>query len=175
MLSYFFGRVTQTFNRNLPSSPQLYLGLILLSMTILQSCGGSSTKSASTETNFDKLHANVFKHCKGCHGTGASDTAGGPDLRTQDKVHSNLVGKTVEGDYPDWETFAVNRADCMSIPLIDPKNSANSLVVAIFDDKVAADLSPCTVKSHVDDPQGIKISAANLSLLKTWIDDGAEK
>lgn len=126
------------------------------------------------QSRYDRLWNDVLNRCGACHGAGTSGTDGGPDMTTQDLFHSESVGKT-GNDYPDWRTFHTNRPECADIPFIDPGNAANSLVVAVLDDSVAAGLDPCVVKDHTEPPENIAVTAGTLSELEAWIDDGAPR
>ena len=146
--------------------------LSLASIITLNACGNddSSTTSAG-DADYTLLWTDVFAtRCGSCHGAGNTDTLSGPDMRTQDSFHSGMVSKKGT-DYPDWDTFQTNRADCLNVPFISPANPSQSLVVAIFDSTV----TPCTVKSHTEPPQSIAITSTQLTTLKNWITNGANR
>lgn len=152
----------------------LFCRLTLLSAIFLLSACGDDKKDEKTSTDasasFDSLWSVVFENrCGTCHGVQTnSDTLGGPDMASKDAMHTNLVSKS-GADYPDWDTFQINRADCQGYSFIKPGNASESLIVAIFDSSV----TPCTVKSHTQAPQNIAISATSLESLKSWINGGA--
>jgi hypothetical protein len=134
--------------------------------------GCDATDSTGGDSAFDALHSKLFNRCGSCHGSGSSDTAGGFDLTSQSKIRPQLVGKT-GSDYPDWQTFQVNREACLSYKFINAGNADESLVVAIFDTAVAATL--CEIKAHDEEPQSIDIADTTLADLKSWINDGAKE
>jgi len=146
--------------------------LILASIITFNACGNDdSTKTSTADADYTMLWNDVFAtRCGSCHGAGNTDTLGGPDMRTQDSFHSGMVSKK-GGDYPDWDTFQTNRADCLNVPFISPGNPSQSLVVAIFDSTV----TPCTVKSHTEPPQSIALAGTQLTTLKNWITNGANR
>jgi hypothetical protein len=150
-------------------------GFIAMVGVVLISCSSEDkSETAATLAPYDDLWTNVFsKQCGTCHGPGTdSKTAGGPDLRTSEKFYEQLVGKTGD-DYPDWDTYQKNRADCLSFNFIKASSAAESVVMAILDTSVSLD--GCTIKSHLDAPQSVSISDAYKTKLKTWINDGAKK
>lgn len=166
---------------------QQYLTLVVLGLSfLLTHCGGDSKDSAATSNSCDTSQAsvaaatyselwdNVFKsQCGSCHGPGTdTKTVGGPDMRTKDKFHSELVEKT-GNDYPEWDTYQKNRADCLDFNFIKSGSSKDSVVTAVLDDSIK--LSGCTIKSHIDAPQSVCLTASNKSKLKEWIDDGAKE
>ncbi len=146
--------------------------LILASIITFNACGNDdSTKNSTADADYTMLWTDVFAtRCGSCHGAGNTDTLGGPDMKTQDSFHSGMVSKK-GSDYPDWDTFQTNRADCLNVPFISPGNPSQSLVVAIFDSTV----TPCTVKSHTEPPQSIAITSTQLTTLKNWITNGANR
>ncbi|WP_141733652.1 hypothetical protein [Oligoflexus tunisiensis] len=159
----------------------LKVGLSLLFALGLSACGSdskeedaapcASANAVVAEATFDSLWTNVFSgRCGTCHGVNATGTLGGPDLRTQEAFHANLVGKTVN-DYPDWDQAQITLGGCLTTPLINAGKSSESLVVAVLD--ASAVSVGCTVKPHKDPPQSICISDGSLANLKKWIDNGA--
>jgi hypothetical protein len=132
----------------------------------------TTTTTTTTEATYDSLWNNVFAdRCGTCHGvTTKSETFGGPDMRTKDSFYANMINKKGT-DYPEWDTFQNNRADCLSFSFIAPGLPGKSLLVAVFDPASA----PCTVKSHTESPQSIPLSSEDLASLKTWITNGASK
>ena len=150
----------------------LYRVLALVAIIALNACGNDdSSKTSTGDADYATLWTDVFStRCGSCHGASNTDTLGGPDMRTQDAFHSGMVGKK-GSDYPDWDTFQNNRADCMNVPFISAGNPSQSLLVAIFDNSVA----PCTVKNHTEPPQSIALTSAQLTTLKTWITNGASR
>jgi hypothetical protein len=161
--------------KNLPSvvPPQsIYRLLALFAVLALNACGNDdSSKTSTGDANYNQLWTDVFStRCGSCHGASNTDTLGGPDMRTQDAFHSGMVGKK-GSDYPDWDTFQTNRADCLDVPFISAGNPSQSLLVAIFDNSVA----PCNVKSHTEPPQSIALTSTQLATLKNWITNGAAR
>jgi hypothetical protein len=146
--------------------------LILASIITFTACGNDdSTKTSTADADYKMLWTDVFAtRCGSCHGADNTDTLGGPDMRTQDSFHSGMVRKK-GSDYPDWRTFQTNRVDCLNVPFISPGNPTQSLVVAIFDSTV----TPCTVTSHTEPPQSINITSTQLTTLKNWITNGANR
>lgn len=154
------------------STPVFYRLLILASIFTFNACGNDDSANTSTgDADFNLLWSDVFAtRCGSCHGAGNTDTMGGPDMRTQDSFHSGMVSKKGT-DYPDWDTFQTNRADCLNVPFISPGSPSQSLVVAIFDSTV----TPCNVKSHTEPPQSIDLTSTQLTTLKNWITNGANR
>jgi len=162
--------------QNVTNNYALRLKLLCFAISIsanLISCGSSNdSKGTSSDANFQSLWTNTFEpRCGTCHGVSSNiDTVGGPDMRTQDAFHSGLVSKK-GSDYPNWETFQNLRADCLNYAFVSPGNPSQSLLVAIFDSSV----TPCTVKNHGEPPQSTSITSDQLTLLKTWITNGAAR
>lgn len=148
-------------------------GIFVMWLGLLSGCGNKDDKtgaSGDAEANYTSLWTNVFAdRCGTCHGVDTnSNTLKGPDMRTKEVFYSQLVGKK-GSDYNGWDTFQTNRVDCLGSYFIESGAASKSLVVAVLDSSVA----PCTVKSHLEPPQSISISATSLANLKTWIDKGA--
>lgn len=151
-----------------------YAVLSLFWLTL--SCGKEDEKKKEPETDatFAGLWNDVFANrCGTCHGVSSNiDTAGGPDMRTQDALHAGMLNKKGT-DYPNWDTFQTNRGACVDVPFINPGNPNQSLLVAIFDSSV----KPCSTNLliHTEPPQSIPMSAAQLASLKSWITSGAPR
>lgn len=144
----------------------------LMALVLVVGCGTDTKEDATTSAStYDKLWDSTFSRCGSCHGAGSSDTLGGPDLGSKSTFRDALVGKK-GSDYPDWQTFQVNRESCLAISFIAASDSARSLVVAIFDSAVASAL--CEVKAHDQAPQSVTMSDSTLATLKQWIDEGAQ-
>ncbi len=149
------------------------LSVISISFLFLIGCGDEKkTAEVTTATaDYASLWTNVFATCGGCHGvTSNSETLGGPDLRTKDGAYQALVG--VKGStYSAWDTFVKNRKACSAESFIAAGSAATSLVVAVLDSSL--DLGDCVVVNHVD-TRKVNVSAANLAVLKQWINAGAK-
>jgi hypothetical protein len=157
-------------------------GLSLVFILGLSACGSDKKEEDTSpcaaanaivaEASYASLWANVFSgRCGTCHGaTDNTGTLGGPDMRTKDAFHAQLVGKTVN-DYLDWNQAQITMKDCLDTPLINAGKSAQSMVVAVLDPSVNVG---CAVKAHREEPpQNVCISNGSLAALKKWIDNGA--
>jgi hypothetical protein len=157
------------------------VGLSLVFVLGLSACGSDKKEEDTSpcaaanaivaDATYASLWANVFSgRCGSCHGVADNTgTLGGPDMRTKEVFHRQLVGKTIR-NYDDWNQ-AQNNVKCLDTPLINAKNSAESLVVAVLDPTVLPD---CGVKPHRQaEPQNVCISNGSLAALKKWIDNGA--
>ncbi|MBC7660045.1 MAG: hypothetical protein H7249_10080 [Chitinophagaceae bacterium] len=158
-----------------------------LMMFFLMSCGSSSSSdtpgaasSCSSQAtvasaSYNELWTTVFApQCGACHGPGTnSGTVGGPDMRTADTFYTGLVGKK-GSDYSTWSTFAKNRESCLGLNLIATGAPEQSLVVGVLASTTTLP-GDCTVKSHIDVPQSVCITAPNLAKLKEWITAGASR
>lgn len=145
-----------------------------------EAVGCDATQAAVSSASYSELWTKVFStQCKACHGNAdAQGTEGGPDMTTADLFYSGLVGKKGT-DYNDWDTFQNNRVTsggggCGPSYFIEAGSASTSMVVAVLDP--ATTIAGCSpLKSHVEAPQNICITAGNLAKLKEWINAGASK
>jgi len=146
--------------------------LSLYAVLILNGCAKT--------TQYDDVWESSLKGCSlNCH---SPDGVGkgldkGPDMSTQDKFYSNVVGKTVGTDYPDWP--AVRVGTCDSVQLIKPGDANNSLVVAslvqsVSDSLAAANSCQTAYNIHVT-PENVTDNSQAWTDLVKWINDGAPK
>ena len=127
-------------------------------------------------TQYDDVWENHLKGCSlNCHSPDGTESSG-PDMSTQDKFYANVVGKTVDNDYPDWA--ATRTGDCNDVPLIKPGDADNSLVVASLIQSVAeamAAANNCTSAINIHTTNNITSTKASLIDLIEWINDGAKQ
>ncbi len=161
-------------NLTFPSTRMKFLG-VLLSVVWLNACGTETKETAANGTataDYASLWTQVFSRCGGCHGVSSNtETEGGPDLRTQAGAYSALVG--VKGSaYSSWTTFQRLRSECAGKAFIQAGSAKDSMVVAVLDSSVS--LGSCAVVNHQATGK-VNVSAANLAVLKQWIDAGAKQ
>lgn len=122
------------------------------------------TLSSLWEANFNTCGPN-------CHQP-AGSVPGGPDLSTQQQFHANLVGRR-PSEFPDW----LRTGNC-DVPLIDPGDPDNSLVVASLlqarqDALAARENCVTTYTIHVTNRVNLDGQTELVDAMRTWIERGA--
>jgi hypothetical protein len=146
----------------------------LLGSLFWSACGDEKAELKETPVatpDYASLWTNVLSRCGSCHGVSSNaQTLGGPDLRTQAGAYTALVGVKGSG-YPNWGTFQKLREKCLSKSFIEAGSANSSMVIAVLDTTVS--LGDCAVVDHQNTGK-VSVSAANVKVLKEWIDAGAK-
>jgi hypothetical protein len=140
--------------------------------------GGDSPPPPSVQPTFTSLWDNLFTGCGvNCHSPSASDfTNLGPDMSTKAGFYSNVVGKSVNVDYPLWATQ--KGGDCNDVNFITPNNAdestlAAALILSVSDTLAGNHNCVTAYNEHVVNKQSINDTALKNALI-TWINDGAK-
>ena len=139
----------------------------------LAGCSDSSDDSNITPT-YSSLWDSTFSSCGvNCHSPSAADgTENGPDLSSKGSFYANLIGKTVNKDYPDWA--AVKNGDCNDIPFIQPGDAAGSTVVTSLIESYSVNQTSCTSSYNLHVVEHVEITDSEIqNALVDWITEGA--
>jgi len=141
------------------------LGSVIFIVWFLSGC-------AETESKYDEVWDSSLSSCgPNCHSPDGI-AADGPDMSTQDKFYANVVGKTVNNDYPDWADS--RSGDCDDLQMIKVGDAANSsLVAGLVESVSSAQTCETAFSFHVG--ENVTSATEAFSDLVSWINDGAEK
>ncbi|MET0387611.1 MAG: hypothetical protein ABW321_16700 [Polyangiales bacterium] len=125
---------------------------------------------------FAQLYATTeFQKCKNCHAPGAQGRVDGTES-TQDWSSASAARASLQGNAAG---LIGNFEGCNGVPLVGP-TPEDSLLVAAFDETIRTNFAlaahpDCTGDAISDMTLKIggAISASTLTLLKSWVEDGA--
>ena len=127
---------------------------------------------------YSYLWDNKFSSCGlACHNTGASDgSQNGPDLSSKDKFYTNLVNRSVSGNYASWTGRTGN---CNAVKFIKPNDANNSTLAGSLISSVAdvlkANNGGCDTAFSFHEANHVTINDAELAKgLTDWINKGAQ-
>ncbi len=155
----------------------LALRLALCGSAALAGCVTTAASGGDPEPHFSSLYANYLSGCAQCHAPGAvgatSTTEKSLDFSTQAAAYASLSGKA--------NGLIGNQAGCDGVAFIVKDKPASSLLVATLDASTrnAFDLpgNPNCDNNAISDMTLPKLgkapSAAFLTALKTWVQNGA--
>ena len=149
-------------------------GVALVFGSILAGC--DSEDDATIEPTLSSLWEAELQNCAfACHEPTGTQALG-PDLSTQDQFHANLVGKTVNADYPDWR--ATRGGDCNDIPFIQPGEPSQSTALASLVEErhfALLDQQGCTTGFNLHAVENITFAEESpfIQAYVTWIEQGA--
>ncbi len=159
---------------------QQYRTLIIIcaSALLTTTFWGCAEVADKVEPTFASLWDKSFSGCGlNCHlpSPGVSDgTQNGPDLSSQEKFYSNLVNKTVNDDYPEWE----RGGDCNDVKFIAPGDANQSTVAASLIQSVSDTLGAsdnCATSFNLHEVGKATITNKDIqTALIDWINNGAE-
>lgn len=151
------------------------LWVSILALGLVRCGGDDSSTDGGAQTKFERIYTGLLDGCGDCHSVNPTDSllVGAPPMDSRNDF-INLVNQT-GADFPNWVHFQGTKANCLDIPFIKPGDSGESLLVAIFDSAVRADMDPCIPSNHIGPPY-LQTRATNmLPLLKEWINEGARR
>lgn len=142
---------------------------MILAMGLVPSCGDDSSSSPTFTRVWNEIYTD--KNCASCHsGTdGERDNGLGLDLTTQALAYTNTVGKTVG---------SLNSAsNCASLQFVKTSAATESVLYGSLDESAVAGFAEladgCEPNYSEHSANSVTLSAAQLSLLKSWINAGA--
>ena len=122
------------------------------------------------KTQYEEVWESSLSSCgTNCHEPGGT-AADGPDMSSSDKFYSNVVGKTVTTDYPNW----IKTSTCDDLKIIDAGSANNSSLVAALVQSVS-DSQNCTTAFSFHTGEQVTDTDKTWSELVNWINDGAPK
>ncbi len=146
----------------------------LLAAGLLAGCAPGGDDGDGVEATLDSLWEARLKGCGECHGPPPRLVDTGPDMTTQTAFLA--LRDSTPDDYPGWE-----RAGNCIIPLIDPENPGNSLVITSLIEEKSTQLvnkEGCTSAFSSHETLGETLHPTNdadlIDALTTWIADGAQ-
>ena len=153
-----------------------FLPVALSASALLSGCVTTDGAGGDAQPHFSSLYANYLNNCAQCHAPGAvgatSNTEKTLDFSTQSAAYNSLMGKA--------SGLSGNQQACNSVAFIVKDKPASSLLVASLDSatRSAFDLSsnPGCDTNAISDmafKTGKAPSAAFITALKTWIQNGA--
>lgn len=136
----------------------------------------TTTGSGDPEPHFSSLYADYLSNCRQCHAPGAvgatSTTEKSLDFSTQGAAYASLTGSA--------NGLSGNQQACNGVPFIAKGKPGSSLLLAVVDasTRSAFDLTgnPGCDTNAISDMAfkvGKAPSAAFITALKTWIQNGA--
>ncbi len=143
----------------------LAVGLVLAGCT-------DSSDDGGVKATYSSLWDSTFNSCGViCHSPAAANgTQNGPDLSSKSSFYANLVGKTVNNDYPNW----VKSGNCNDIPFIKPGDAAGSTVVASLIESYSINQTSCVSSYNLHVVENVEITDSQIqNALVQWINDGA--
>jgi hypothetical protein len=123
-------------------------------------CGGGHDEG----TSFSEVYTTIISsRCLPCHSVGTGATAGMLDMSTEATAYANLVGVKAEG-----------MGGCLTsgITRVVPGNAQMSLLFEKVESKLAQVNPPCGDPMPDD---ATTLDQAQVDLIQTWIDDGAQR
>jgi hypothetical protein len=127
--------------------------------TLTASCGGSSGGG----TRFSQVYSTIISsRCLPCHSVGTGATAGMLDMSSEQTAYSNLVGVKAKG---------VGGCSASGLTRVIPGSAQTSLLYEKVKSKLTQGNPPCG-DSMPDD--ATTLSQAQVDLIETWIDEGAQ-
>jgi hypothetical protein len=144
-----------------PNSRRLWaLGLL----AFIAGCSGSGGSGGSGGTSFSEVYSTIIgSRCVPCHSVGVGKISGMLDMSSEDTAYSNLVGVMAAG------------VSCGKSGLT--RVVAGSAQTSLLFDKVNSKL-PGHVNPACGDPMpddATVLTQAEVDLIATWINDGAQK
>ncbi len=135
---------------------------------------GCEATDDEVKPTYSSLWDNTFSSCGvNCHSPTSSDgTENGPDLSSKSSFYANLVGKSVNDDFPAWA--GVKSGDCNNIDFIAPGNASGSTVVTSLIESFSINQTSCTssFNLHVVNRATITDSKTQDAVVN-WINGGA--
>ncbi len=138
------------------------------SSAVLWACGGGSPVNDPGTTGFTQVYSTVIaKRCVPCHATG--DAGANPglfygklDMSTQQLAYANLVGVKAMG------------VSCVisGLTRVVPGSAQTSVLFGKVDAPLTMNPTPCG-DTMPDD--GTNLTQAEVTLIQTWIDQGANR
>ena len=135
---------------------------------------GGGGNGSGVQATYSNLWNSTFSSCGvNCHSPSAADgTENGPDLSSKGGFYANLVGKTVNKDYPDWANF--KNGNCNDIPFIQPGDAAGSTVVTSLIESYSVNQTSCTSSYNLHVVEHVEITDSEIqNALVDWITEGA--
>ena len=135
---------------------------------------GGGGNSGGVQATYSSLWDSTFNSCGvNCHSPAAADgTENGPDLSSKGGFYTNLVGKTVNKDYPNWANF--KNSNCNDIPFIKPGDAAGSTVVTSLIESYSINQTSCVSSYNLHVVNNVEITDSQIqNALVQWINDGA--
>ena len=136
--------------------------------------GGNGGGGGGVQATYSSLWDSTFNSCGvNRHSPAAADgTENGPDLSSKGSFYANLVGKTVNQDYPNWANF--KNGNCNDIPFIKPGDAAGSTVVTSLIESYSINQTSCVSSYNLHVVNNVEITDSQIqNALVQWINDGA--
>lgn len=137
---------------------------VLAFAVAIAACGGSGSGDTSGGVEFSQVYATIVgARCAPCHSPGQPGFVYGLlDMSTEETAYSNLVGVKAAG--PSCKASDLTR--------VLPGSAATSLMFNKVNAKLTQIAAPCG--DTMPDDQTV-LDQAQVNLIATWINDGAEK
>jgi hypothetical protein len=150
--------VQVTVRSMIESAPcRLLPALILTALTA--ACGGSGGGG----TGFSQVYSTIISsRCLPCHSVGTGATEGMLDMSSEQTAYSNLVGVKAKG---------LGGCSASGLTRVIPGSAQTSLLYEKVKSKLTQANPPCGDSMPDDDTT---LSQAQVDLIETWIDDGAQ-
>lgn len=157
----------------------LILGMSVLMLLWLESCGSKSDDDSSSAPTFTTVYTKIFSKdgsggCASgaCHNADTDEQKNGPLFATQAEAYKSIYKTTQKTDFPNWDKVPTG---CETAELVSPGFPGKSLLLGSLD-KATGDAfaTGCTPGFSVHVAGGTNLSADDITMIKNWITAGAK-